>query len=592
MSRKRFILSTSFIICSLLLVGLSAMSLKNTPIPTPALTVVVLDPYDNDLLRDYGHYRNSVISNDLNTLKALATTSSGYLRYRTALTLAYHPDVPANEQLEYFKQVLALRIDDPLDYVAYQQLLIDVAQTAEAAGQPETAITYYRDALPNAQAIKALKRLESNPYVLANVFLQSRQYQNALDALGSLSAPSIEAPAYRGLGAYEDALEAYNAWLREEPTSETALLGKAWVLFYLGENAQADAIFQQFSSASALYGRALIANRLGDVTSAVALLQQTGDAEDLWLATSLLERDDRYDEALSIYLQLARGNSSYADDSAYRAYVLAQRLNEPDVAVMAENLLPENSFFGLKVGKPLSVARAASQTDAPLTLPVIALANALAQVDDKEAAIGELLFALRDASDEQSIIALAEQLQVLGEYRQSQRAASALLSAGSDDVRIWKLAYPQAYPLDVAHQALQNQVEPELVWAIMRQESAFFPYARSRSNAQGLMQVIPSTWEWLAELQKEPPADPYNPADNIRYGTFYLRWLLNYLGNDIELVIPSYNRGQGYIKRLYESSVVNQNKDELYREIDAFETREYLQRVMMNYEIYKTLYRN
>ena len=56
-------------------------------------------------------------------------------------------------------------------------------------------------------------------------------------------------------------------------------------------------------------------------------------------------------------------------------------------------------------------------------------------------------------------------------------------------------------------------------------------------------------------------------------------------------MVSSYNRGQGYIKRLFEGPVVGQDKDELYREIDAFETREYLQRVMVNYEIYKALYR-
>ena len=86
------------------------------------------------------------------------------------------------------------------------------------------------------------------------------------------------------------------------------------------------------------------------------------------------------------------------------------------------------------------------------------------------------------------------------------------------------------------------------------------------------------------------PGDPFDVETNIRYGSFYLRWLLNYLDDDEELVIVSYNRGQGYIKRLFEGSVVQGNKDELYREIDALEAREYLQSVTVNYEIYKALY--
>ncbi len=110
------------------------------------------------------------------------------------------------------------------------------------------------------------------------------------------------------------------------------------------------------------------------------------------------------------------------------------------------------------------------------------------------------------------------------------------------------------------------------------------------SNAQGLLQVVPSTWTWLAELQKETPGDPFNVATNIRYGTFYVQWLLNYLQQDLELVMVSYNRGQGYIKRLFESSFVAGNKDDLYREIDTLEAREYLQSVMVNYQVYKYLY--
>src|SRR5690606_28785981 len=69
------------------------------------------------------------------------------------------------------------------------------------------------------------------------------------------------------------------------------------------------------------------------------------------------------------------------------------------------------------------------------------------------------------------------------------------------------------------------------------------------------------------------PADMFDPSDNIRYGTFYLRWLLDYLDGDFELAVSSYNRGQGYIRRLFEGEVVAGDKDEFYREIDALEGR-------------------
>jgi soluble lytic murein transglycosylase-like protein len=97
-------------------------------------------------------------------------------------------------------------------------------------------------------------------------------------------------------------------------------------------------------------------------------------------------------------------------------------------------------------------------------------------------------------------------LQQIGEFRQSQRAAQRWLNAGDRDPRVWRLAYPLAYPESTLVHAASFDVEPALVWAVMRQESAFSPVAVSTSNAQGLMQVIPSTWDWLAELQRERPA--------------------------------------------------------------------------------------
>tara|TARA_B100000686_G_scaffold297129_1_gene329194 strand:- start:659 stop:976 length:318 start_codon:yes stop_codon:yes gene_type:complete len=105
------------------------------------------------------------------------------------------------------------------------------------------------------------------------------------------------------------------------------------------------------------------------------------------------------------------------------------------------------------------------------------------------------------------------------------------------------------------------------------------------------MQVIPSTWDWLAELRSETPGDPFNPELNIQYGTTYLAWLMKLFENDLELAVASYNRGQGYIQRLFEGSVVSRDKNELYREIDSLETREYMQQVMVSVAIYRELYK-
>ena len=555
--------------------------------PPLELRLAALDPYDDPLLVDYKSYRDALLQGDTASLEALAQQSS-YAGYRAALSLARDVTLEPATRTRYYRRVFALRVDDPLDKLDERALLLEYAANAEAAGLNAEALQTYAAALPDATATAALKRLQTDPYRLANTFLKARRWRDALAALDGLTAPSVEAPAYRALQDYDQALDAYRRWLVQQPDNEDARYGEAWMNYYLGNLTTADALFANLPGTSALKGRALVARQRGDTDLAVALLEQSGEPANLWSATGYLEAENRYADALPLYLKLAAGDSSYADDAAYRTYVLAERLDEPNSAQEAATLLPAGSFFGLKLGKPLQVPTLSNLEH--VTPPAVEVANALARINDLDGAQGELLFALRAAVGVPERVALAESLQLLGEFRQSQRAGVELLQAGVNDRRVWELAYPRAYADVVNTDAALNGLEPALVWAIMRQESAFFPKALSSSNAQGLMQVIPSTWDWLAELQRETPGEPFDVATNVRYGSFYLRWLLNYLGGDPELVIASYNRGQGYIKRLYESSLVAANKDELYREIDALETREYLQRVSENFEVYKALY--
>ncbi|UCH27687.1 MAG: transglycosylase SLT domain-containing protein [Trueperaceae bacterium] len=568
-------------------VGLYFMPRSST-IPQPAFTISLVDPYANEVLEPYRRLRDALLNDDLFILAELADNESGYLAFRAHFALARHPEITAVKRLEHYSQVLELRVDDPLARAERQELYLEVALTAEVNGYIQQALAAYEEALPHPRALDSLERLQDNPYRLSNTLFKARLNRAALNALDGRTAPSIEAPAYRALGEHQAALDAYERWLAEAPDDLDARFGEAWSHFYLGNLDTAERLFAGLQGSSALYGRALIANRTGELDRAVSLLQQSGRASHLWLASGLLEAKDRYQDAIPVYLQLAQTDSVYADDAAYRALVLSKRFNDEAGFLQAETLIPSGSFFALKLGNLPELPSGSQLADEQH--PVLELATALARAGNRDAAIGELLFALRDTPDEATAVAIAELLQSLGEYRQSQVAAQVYLSQGSQNLRTWRLAYPRAYPQFVEPEAAKRQLEPELIWAIMRQESAFYPEALSRSNAQGLMQVIPSTWDWLAELQREAPGDPFEPSENIRYGAHYLAWLHNYHSGDLELIITSYNRGQGYIRRLFEGPIVNRDKDEFYREIDALETREYLQKVVVNYRLYKALY--
>ena len=562
------------------------------PIPLPEVRVVLLDPYaEEPLLQSHKSFRDALLSQDAFTLHNMLGDTSlqgSYLEHQIALALARMSSLTPVQRLPYYQIVLNTYLKDPLAINDERELWLEYATTAEEAGDLTTAQDAYSNALPFANAINGLKRVQSSSYQLANAFYKAKMYSAALEALGTNTAPSIEAPSYRWTNQNDKALDAYERWLVEVPNDTSATLGRAWVLYRLGRYTEADAIFANIDVSEAYFGRGIIAEKQGDLDGAIAYYLQSDNATHLWEATALLEQAGRVNEAIEAYLKIAQFSSSYKDDAAFRALVLARRQGDAENITEATALLPSLTFFRIAQGESINI-----NFGEPLPLvnhPAIELARALERAGDNEAAIGELTFALKTVTDEATTVTLAAELQRLGEYRQSSRAAEKFLYSGAWNLRTWQLAHPQAYPNNVYQEAMARDLEPELIWAVMREESRFYPKAISRSNARGLMQFISSTWDWMAEILNETPADPFHPPDNIRYGAEYLRWLIDYFNGDLELVIPSYNGGQGYIRRLYEGPSINGDKEEFYRYIDKSETREYLQKVLLSYEIYKAIY--
>jgi soluble lytic murein transglycosylase-like protein len=133
---------------------------------------------------------------------------------------------------------------------------------------------------------------------------------------------------------------------------------------------------------------------------------------------------------------------------------------------------------------------------------------------------------------------------------------------------IWTTGNPK-YDELIATSAARNGVDPNLVVAVMRQESGFNSRALSYKGASGLMQLMPGT------ARRFGVTNIFDAAQNIEGGTRYLRFLLDSFNGDVKLVLAGYNAG--------ENAVVNSG----YRVPRYRETQNYVRSITARYDASK-----
>lgn len=157
---------------------------------------------------------------------------------------------------------------------------------------------------------------------------------------------------------------------------------------------------------------------------------------------------------------------------------------------------------------------------------------------------------------------------------------------------IGTLMYPQHYEEAVYEAAEAYEVDPYLLFAIIKVESKFNPTADSNKGALGLMQIMPETGEWAANRILDEPYHKkllLQPETNIEIGAFYFSHLLSKFEYDLNKALAAYNAGQGNVKQWLDHEVWNGSFEQLDN-IPFRETREYVDRVLTNYQRYREIY--
>lgn len=135
-------------------------------------------------------------------------------------------------------------------------------------------------------------------------------------------------------------------------------------------------------------------------------------------------------------------------------------------------------------------------------------------------------------------------------------------------------------------------VDPLLTASIVKVESDFDNDAQSHQGAKGLMQLLDETAKHSAEVIGEDYyPDKLNDIDyNLKLGVGYYNYLYNYYNNK-ELALAAYNGGVGNVDKWIDQGILDKENPDISK-IPFDETRQYVIKVMANYEVYKTFYKD
>ena len=153
--------------------------------------------------------------------------------------------------------------------------------------------------------------------------------------------------------------------------------------------------------------------------------------------------------------------------------------------------------------------------------------------------------------------------------------------------------YPTEYEEYVVKYSEEFEVDPVLVFSVIKVESNFQPRATSNVGARGLMQLMEEAYDWVKfrlDDDSESFDDMYDPETNIKYGTYYLSFLMERYDNSIDLTAAAYHCGMGQVDSWLEDGTIsadNFDVDDIPPEND--QTSHYVNKINDAYSAYKKL---
>lgn len=169
------------------------------------------------------------------------------------------------------------------------------------------------------------------------------------------------------------------------------------------------------------------------------------------------------------------------------------------------------------------------------------------------------------------------------------------ISAGGQNVppEFWEIVYPFHFFPTIIREAVNYDVDPWLVVALIKHESNFDPHAASNVGAIGLMQIMPETARKIAADMNIPTdiskQELYNPELNIRLGVFHIKQLVDTFENNWVPAVCSYNAGAGPVKKWMQTIPMDDIEAWIER-IPYHATRIYVKNILSDMSEYRRIY--
>lgn len=472
-------------------------------------------------------------------------------------------------------------------------------------GQVETGLTLMQTLAQDSSVTAQLPRRFS--FELARAYFQAKQYSDAAEQLDAWYSRTrneerAEALFWRAMtqgrmGRYEEAISLYRLLARaypKSPNTETALMKIGMLRLDEGSFAEAEEAFtlwrdrypKSSSADNAWWYIGWTQLRQGKYSEAVTTFQE------------LLRRFPRSGLVPGVRYWLAR--TAVLQGNKEAAIQLYQQVLQSS---QATHYAPLAELQLEALGQPVELKRVSGNNPEPppaLQLPhpeILERITALTQLGLRSQAQEELSLYEHQLKGRDELLAMADWHRKTDNFYGARRIISNL-GLGEGVPRIgdpglrWQFSYPMAFRDHLSRISLPESVPIELIYAIMRQESEFQPWATSRVGARGLMQVMPETAREVCSTRKVAAPNlkqMYRPEISVLHGAWHLEDLMKRLGGRLPLVIGAYNAGPEAVERWMKERPVDPI-DVFMEEISYTETRRYVRKVLTNLWTYRRLY--